>query len=130
MHRIRRSAPQREVAKQGKEQEKMPDEQTDDTSIPLIEDQYFRDFLNGKGPFESQADFPSRFQRVAAEMNRRLARQQGKFLAAQNILLAAQNQMLESQEAVAKSLTWATWVLAVATLVLAGATIVLVVKTA
>lgn len=95
-------------------------EQTDDTSTPLIEDQYFRDFLNGKGPFESQADFPNRFQRVAAEMNRRLVRQQLKALAAQNLLL-------KSQDAVARSLKWATWVLSLATIILAGATVVLVV---
>ncbi len=106
-----------------------PEDQADDTSIPFMDEKFFRDFLQGKISHPGQVGFPEHLQQAMAEMNRLLARQQHKFLSAQNILLAAQNRLLESQDAVAKSLTWATWVLAFATTVLAGATIVLVIKT-
>jgi hypothetical protein len=99
-----------------------PEDQADDTSIPFMDEKFFRDFLEGKISHAGQVGFPENLQHVMAEMNRRLARQQIKFL-------VAQNRMLESQEAVAQSLTWATWVLSLATIVLAGATVVLVVKT-
>lgn len=94
----------------------MPDDQTNETSRPLIEDQYYRDFLSGKGPFESQVDFPNRFQRIVAETNRRLARAQLDVVKAQNVLI-------ESQGAVAKSLERATWVLSFATIALVLATL-------
>ena len=100
----------------------MPDEQKDDTSIPFVSDQYFRDFLAGKVSIPSHSDFANIFQQIAAEMNRRLVRQQAKVIEAQNVLI-------KSQEAVANSLKWATWVLSFATIVLAGATVVLVIKT-
>ncbi len=93
----------------------MSDEQADDTSIPFVNEKYFRDFLEGRGSHTGQVDFSHHLQIVAAEMNRRLVRQQVKLLAAQNILL-------ESQETVAKSLKRATWVLSIATIVLALAT--------
>jgi hypothetical protein len=87
----------------------MSDEQADDTSTPFVKDEYLRRFLEGKEGHPSQADFPAKFQLVSAEMNRRLARQQGKMLAAQEILT--------------KSVTRATWVLSVATILLAFATL-------
>ena len=93
----------------------MTDEQTDDTSIPFVPDEYFRNFLAGKDSFPSQSDFHNKFLQIAAEMNRRLVRQRDKVLEAQNVLI-------ESQERVAKSLRLATWVLAAATIVLAVAT--------
>jgi uncharacterized protein YgbK (DUF1537 family) len=106
-----------------------PEEQADDTSIPFMDEKHLRDFLEGRTSHPGAVVFPDHLQQAVAEVNRRLARQQHKFLSAQNILLAAQNRMLESQEAVANSLKWATWVLSFATIVLAGATIVLVTKT-
>ena len=106
-----------------------PEEQADDTSIPFVNEKFFRDFLQGKISHPGQVGFPEHMQQAMAEMNRRLARQQHNFLSAQNILLAAQNRLLESQEAVANSLKWATWVLSFATIVLAGATVALVIKT-
>ena len=99
----------------------MPDEQTDDTSIPFVSDEYFRTFLAGKISTPSQSRFPNDFQLVAAEMNRRLVRQQVEVLKAQNVLI-------ESQDGVAKSLRLATWVLSIATIALAGATVALVFK--
>jgi hypothetical protein len=95
----------------------MSDEQPDDTSIPFVEEKYFRDFLAGKVSIPSHSSFPNNFQLVAAEMNRRLVRQQAKALAAQNVLI-------KSQEGVAKSLTRATWVLSLATIFLVLATLV------
>jgi hypothetical protein len=105
-----------------------PEDQADDTSIPFMDEKFFRDFMAGKISHPGQYGFPENLQQAMAEMNRRLARQQTKFLAAQNILLAAQNRMIESQDGVAKSLTRATWVLAFATIFLAVATIVLVIN--
>jgi hypothetical protein len=87
----------------------MYDEQTDDTSMPFVPDEYFRNFLAGKGSQPSQQAFPNEFQQIGAEMNRRLMRQQAKLLAAQDL--------------VARSLTRATWVLSFATIILALATI-------
>jgi hypothetical protein len=87
----------------------MYDEQTDDTSMPFVPDEYFRNFLAGKGSQPSQQAFPNEFQQIGAEMNRRLMRQQAKLLAAQDL--------------VARSLTRATWVLSFATIILASATI-------
>ena len=104
----------------------MSDEQADDTSTPFLDEKHFRDFLEGRSSHPGQVVFPDHLRQAMAEMNRRPARQQGKFLAAQNALLAAQNRLLESQEEAAKSLKWATWVLSFATIVLAGATVVLV----
>jgi len=94
----------------------MSDEQADETSIPFVPDKYFRDFLERGSIQPSHVHFSNEFQRIAAEMNRRLVRQQVRLIAAQGVLL-------ESQERVAKSLTRATWVLSIATIVLAFATI-------
>ena len=94
----------------------MPDEQTNDTSRPLIDDQYYQDFLNGKGPHESQSDFSNRFLRIVAETNRRLSQRQLEMLEAQNVLI-------KSQDGVAKSLERATWVLSFATIALVLATL-------
>jgi hypothetical protein len=93
------------------------DEEIDDTSIPFVSDEYFRDFLAGKGVKASQQDFPNIFQQIAAEMNRRLVRQQAKVIKAQNVLI-------ESQDRIAKSLNRATWVLSLATVALVLATLV------
>ncbi len=87
-----------------------------------MDEKHFRDQVEGRGSHPGQQDFPHHFQVVAAEMNRRLVRQQVKSL-------AAQNDLLKSQEGVAKSLRNATWVLSIATAVLAIATIVLAIKT-
>jgi len=90
----------------------MSDEQADDTSIPFVPDKFLREFMEGKLSHPGHTVFPDHLQLVAAEMNRRLVRQQAKFLAAQNVLL-------KSQDKVAKSLKRATWVLSFATLLLA-----------
>ena len=100
----------------------MADEQTDDTSIPFVTDEYFRHFLSGKASSPGRSDFANLFLQISAEMNRRLVRQQAEVLRAQNALIESQNVLIESQEGVAKSLRLATWVLAFATIVLAGAT--------
>jgi hypothetical protein len=94
----------------------MSDEQVDDTSIPFVDSGYFRNFLAGKEAHPGQVGFIDQFQVVAAEMHRRLARQQFEQLAAQRLLL-------ESQEKAARSLNRATWVLSIATIFLAVATL-------
>ncbi len=114
----------------------MADEQTDDTSIPIVTDVFYRSFLAGKQSHPGQTDFANQFLQISAETNRRLQRQQAEamrqqaevlkaqnvLVASQNTLIESQNGLIESQEGVAKSLTVATWVLAAATIILAVAT--------
>ena len=77
--------------------EVLPDESADDdTSVPLMDDQHFRDFLGGGG-YETTDSFVRTFQRAAAEMNRRLARGQAKLLKAQNVRLEAQEELNKAQ---------------------------------
>jgi hypothetical protein len=107
----------------------MPDD-PDDTSIPIITDEFYRRFLAGKESHPGRQDFANQFLQISAETNRRLQPQQAEVLKAQNVLIESQNVLIESQnvliksqDAVAKSPRFATWVLAFATIVLAGATV-------
>ncbi|MGC2441972.1 hypothetical protein [Candidatus Binatus sp.] len=95
----------------------MSDATKDDTSISFMDDAGLRAFVNGETTHVGATVFQDYCRLAEAEMNRRLARHQLKFLADQNALLV-------SQEALAKSLKRATWVLSIATMALVLATLV------
>jgi hypothetical protein len=108
----------------------MSDDPSDDTSIPLMDEREFNNFVSGRGwpiGHEAQANF---IQRAAAEMNRRLVRSQVKAMEAQRQQLEAQGRQNEAQLEVAKSLKRATWWLSGATIMLALSTIALTAVTA
>ncbi len=110
-------------------QSRTPEEPEDDTAIPLLGDQQFRDFLSNKNWTLDQTDRGHLIQRAAAEMNRRLFRSQLKSLEAQGRQLEAQGRQNEAQFEIAKSLRTATWWLSGATIVLAIVTVALVLVT-
>jgi uncharacterized protein HemX len=106
-----------------------PEEPEDDTAIPFLSDQDFRDVLSNKRLTGDQTARGHLIERAAAEMTRRLFRSQLKSLEAQGRQLEAQGRQNESQIKIARSLRTATWWLSGATILLAIATVGIVLGT-